>query len=118
MQVLPRDTLSVIEKRNALRDIANYQNRQDCSLADACTELRRSINDVRRWQKEIGAIDAEQALQKAVEMFHTGMPLRTAAMRSCVTERDLVRALKARGRRPSSTPHVSIHNRGFNSLSY
>lgn len=118
MQVLPRDTLSVIEKRNALRDIANYQNRLNCSLADACTDLRRSINDVRRWQKEIGVIDAQQSLRKAVSLFDNGIDLHAAARRSCVTEIALTRALKARGRRPSSTPHVGIHNRGFSPASY
>ena len=118
MQVLPRDTLSVIEKRNALRDIANYQDRTGCGLLEACNELHRSHNDVRRWRKEVGDADARRSMRRAIEIYDSGRPLREAAQRACVTERDLTRALKARGRRPSSTPHVGIHNRGFSPASY
>lgn len=118
MQVTPKDTLSTIEKRHALRDIANYQDRHDCSLADACTELRRSINDVRRWKKEILAIDAQQSLRKAVSLFDNGIDLHTAALRSCVTVIDLTRALKARGRPSRAMTHLPMHNRGQGAAAY
>lgn len=118
MQVTPSDDLSMAQKRAILSDIANHQHRTGCGLLEACNELHRSHNDVRRWRKEVENLDARRALQRAVELFHTGIDLRTAARRSCVAERDLVRALKARGRRPSSTPHVGIHNRGFSPASY
>ena len=118
MQVIPSDDLSMAEKRAILSDIANHQHRTDCGLLEACNELHRSLSDVRRWRKEVENLDARRALQKAVELFHAGLPLRTAAMRSCVTERDLVRALKARGRRPSATPNVGIHSRGHLATSH
>ena len=119
MQVTPSDDLSMAQKRAILSDIANLQHREGCGLLEACLQLRLSLNDVRRWRKEVGAEQDRRAMRKALDLYHNGgLPLRTAAQRSCIAERDLVRALKARGRRPSSTPHVGIHNRGFSPASY
>ena len=118
MQVTPSDDISMVQKRAILRDIANHQDRTGCGLLEACNELHRSHNDVRRWRKEVGDADARRSMRRAIEIYDSGRPLREAAQRACVTERDLTRALKARGRRPSSTPHVGIHNRGFSPASY
>lgn len=101
------------QKRANLIDIANLQHREGCGLLEACLQLHLSHNDVRRWRKEVGAEQDLRALKKALDLYHNGgLPLRTAAQRSCVAERDLVRALGARGRRPYITPHVSAHSRG------
>lgn len=119
MQTPPIDTISMAQKRANLIDIANLQDREGCGLLEACLQLHLSHNDVRRWRKEVGAEQDRRAMKKALELYHNGrLPLRTAAQRACVAERDLVRALKARGRHPYITLHVSAHSRGSRTTAY
>lgn len=118
MQATPQDDISMAEKRAILRDIANHQDRTGCGLLEACNELHRSHNDVRRWRKEVGAADARRAMRRAIEIYDSGRPLREAAQLACVTERDLTRALSSRGRRPYTTLHVAAYSRGHRTTAY
>lgn len=119
MQIPPRDSLTLAAKRQALNAIADYQEVHRCSLYDACLDLHRSPNDVKRWRKELGEHDAKRAVERAMNFVDVGgLPIHTAARRACCAERDLVRALKARGRHPYITLHVSAHSRGSRTTAY
>lgn len=119
MQIPPRDSLTLAAKRQALNAIADYQEVHRCSLYDACLDLHLSPNDVKRWRKELGEHDAKRAVERAMNFVDEGgLPIHTAARRACCAERDLVRALKARGRRHYTTPHIRAHNRGSHTVAY
>lgn len=119
MQIPPQDDLTLAQKRAILCDLSDLQNKQSgLTLCEACRLIRRSVSDIKLWQKEVAASDGERCVQKAVRLYDLGWTLRRAAQHGICTEQALTKALKSRGRRRASTLHISVHHCGRHTAAY
>lgn len=115
----PSDTMPISAKRKAVNEVFDYQARHQCTRFEACLSLSWSHKEVARWIKELGDHDSAANLKRAIHLYDTaGISIRDAARRAMVAERDLTKALRSRGRRHYTTPHIAMHNIGHHTVAY
>lgn len=115
----PQDDFTLAQKRAILCDLSDLQNKQrGLTLSEACQIIHRSVADIKRWQKEVDASDGERGVQRAVRLYDLGWDFLKAARHGICTEQALTKALKARPRCRTSTPHISAHSRGSHTAAY